>query len=200
MKRCTIGIAGYMGSGKTTCSRALAAEPDVFVVDGDVEARGIMLWNASLQHRLTQSFGEGIVENGTIDFGKLGALVFSDLRELRKLNAIVHPLLLDRLRKTIFERENGIIVVDAAVLPLWNIEDWLDLRIWIDASSETRFARLLHKNSALSAEDIRARMRQQEALFPPPDTENWIYVANERDAGTLCDAVRSHVRKYVGGS
>ncbi|MBN1575748.1 MAG: dephospho-CoA kinase [Chitinispirillaceae bacterium] len=194
-----IGIAGYMGSGKTTCCRLLAGTGAFRIIDGDNEAKAIMNRTPAVQEKLAAAFGSNIVENNTISFKKLGEVVFSDSEKLHRLNTIVHPLLLERLHKTIFKRRRGTVVIDAALLPLWNIDEWFDRRIWIDASSATRYGRLVHKMPAFSEEEIRRRMQMQETLFSAPPAASWNYINNEGGIHRLTASVWSCIHGFRNG-
>ena len=114
------------------------------------------------------------------------------------MNAIVHPLLLERLHYTIFKKRTGVIVIDAALLPLWNIDEWFDLRIWVDASFTTRLGRLLRKTPALDEEEIGRRMRMQETLLNAPSIPSWKYVLNEAEPEHMHACVRSWIQALSG--
>ncbi|MBN1309396.1 MAG: dephospho-CoA kinase [Chitinispirillaceae bacterium] len=191
-----IGIAGYMGSGKTTCCRLLAGAGEFRIIDGDKKAKAIMNRTPALREKIAAAFGSGVVENNLISFSNLGEVVFSDSEKLRRLNTLVHPLLLERLHKTIFKKRAGVVVIDAALLPLWNIDEWFDLRLWIDASFGVRFGRLVRKLPALSEEKIIRRMRVQEMLFGAPTSASWIHIVNEGD----CDHLMAAVWACIHGS
>ncbi len=192
----SIGIAGYMGSGKTTCCQMLAGAGGYRIIDGDREAKNEMIQNAEVQRQLVAHFGQDVLENNVLSFKKLGIIVFSDIEKLRTLNTIVHPLLLDRLHKTIFQGGGTVMVVDAALLPLWDIEEWFDLRLWIHASFSTRLERMLGKGLSLSEEEIRRRMGMQEILFKPPAVRSWSYIMNEGDSALLKTTVTSCIRNF----
>ena len=192
-----IGIAGYMGSGKTTCCRFLAGRERYHTVNGDLEAKELMNRSAAVRERLVADFGKEVVRNGTISFQKLGAIVFGDIEKLRRLNAIIHPLLLERLRKTIFMREGGIVVIDAALLPLWEIDHWFAVRFWIDASFATRLTRLRHSLPETHEEAIRSRMLMQESLLAPPPADRWLSIPNEKEAEEMNAAVFSRIHALI---
>jgi dephospho-CoA kinase len=95
------------------------------------------------------------------------------------LNSIVHPVLLEKLHALIFSGQERAVALDAALIPLWNIDDWFDLRIWVDASVETRIDRLKKKGIFDNIDRIRERMTMQEMLFSPPSDNTWIYMKND---------------------
>jgi dephospho-CoA kinase len=180
-----IGIAGYMGSGKSTFCAILGEMGGYKVINGDAEAKKIMMGHLQIQERLISTFGSEIIENRALSFSKLGTIVFNSMEKLLQLNTIVHPILLDSLRNMIFNSLENSIVVDAALLPIWNIDDWFDERIWINASSAIRLERILAKGILTDKETIRQRIQMQETLFAAPSRRSWKYIANEGTITTL---------------
>lgn len=193
MKYRRIGIAGYMGAGKTTCSRYLAEKFRFRCIDADIEAKRIMMGHTALHRELAESFGEKVIAEGTISFAVLGRIVFDDIQRLRQFNSIVHPLLLEQLQETIFnDKENSVpLLVDAALLPLWNVDDWFDLRIWVDVSFDERLKRQMRKGLDISRDDMEKRMRLQERLFDVPSPAQWKYVSNENGLTVMHQTVGS---------
>jgi dephospho-CoA kinase len=193
MKYMRIGIAGYMGAGKTTCSRYLAERYQMHLIDADNEAKRIMAQNVPLHRELAESFGEGVIDNGTISFTVLGGIVFGDIMQLRRFNSIVHPLLLERLQETIFSREEAgrPLLIDAALLPLWKVDDWFDFRIWVDAPFDVRFERQMRKGLGINRNEVEKRMRLQETLFDAPSPDSWKYVTNQNGFDLLYRSLKS---------
>ena len=185
-----IGIAGYMGAGKSTCARFLA-DAGYPVFDGDREAKLVMACNQSIVEKIQDAFGDEIVASDGIDFRSLGNMVFNDGSELLRLNAIVHPVLKERLRDVIFNRTTSpVLVVDAALLPFWKIDDWFDLRIWVHAPDHVRLERLAVKKPDLEENTLVNRMKGQEILFSPPSRKEWNYIENSGDTSVLAASLK----------
>ncbi len=198
MNSITIGIAGYMGGGKTTCCRMLADSGGFQIIDGDRSAKELMINTEPIKEELVAAFGESVISDNNISFENLGSIVFGDMEKLRRLNEIVHPRLLERLRQTIFSKErSGVVVVDAALLPLWNIDEWFNIRIWIDASFEARLKRMTRKMTKLSKEDIIRRMRIQESVLKAPSPSSWKYIINEEEPERMKESVISYISELM---
>lgn len=173
-----IGIAGYMGSGKTTCSR-LFANTGARVINADNEAK-LMESEPEVLQKLVREFGESILNHGKLSFSSLGSIVFSSFELLQRLNSVVHPPLLKRLQKLMLsDPDETIVVVDAALIPLWNIDDWFDLRIWVDAPRQVRLQRISARVPDIKKEQLQYRMSMQEKLFSPPSQSTWKYISND---------------------
>lgn len=89
MKR--IGLTGNIGSGKTTVCKVFEML-DIPVYDADKEARKF-LNRADVVAKLRKLFGGEILDaEGKPDRKALAGLVFQNPGELKKLNALIHPL------------------------------------------------------------------------------------------------------------
>lgn len=86
-----IGITGPIGCGKSTVAGWLA-ELGAVVIDADRVARQVTEPGTPALYRIISTFSEDLIrEDGTLDRGALGAIVFSDPAALAALEAIVHP-------------------------------------------------------------------------------------------------------------
>jgi dephospho-CoA kinase len=174
-----------MGAGKSTVARLLA--PAV-IIDADREAKALMTTDRSIRQELVEAFGGSIIEKDNVSFGTLGQIVFGSREKLLRLNAIVHPPLVRRLRRMLLQehdRENCIL--DAALLPLWNIESLFDTCIWVHAPFETRLERLQRTRTDLSEQTLRDRMRMQEESLPVPHGPAWRNILNEGSVEELAE-------------
>jgi dephospho-CoA kinase len=185
-----IGIAGFMGSGKSTCARLLANET-FEVVDADAVAKTLMVSDQTLQVRLADTFGGSVIEHDAISFRELGRIAFGSLSDLVKLNAIVHPALVRRLHDLVSGSDGAHCILDAALIPLWGIEQWFDMCLWIDASFDTRLQRLKAKYRDQDASTLRNRMRLQEEVVHIPQRLPWIRLENEGSVEDLAAVVAS---------
>ncbi|MBM3313266.1 dephospho-CoA kinase, partial [candidate division WOR-3 bacterium] len=97
-ERLLVGIGGNMGAGKSTVATELKRY-GAKVIDADEMGWSILAKGTEEYDRLVKAFGSGILtKNGNIDRRALGKLAFANQASLTKLNAIVHPVLLERVR------------------------------------------------------------------------------------------------------
>ena len=94
-----IGLTGNIGCGKSTVAGWLR-DLGVAVIDLDAVARQIRNNDAEARRRIELRFG-------TIEAGRLAAVVFSDPEALRDLEAILHPLVRNETRARLAELEAG---------------------------------------------------------------------------------------------
>jgi dephospho-CoA kinase len=182
-----IGIAGYMGSGKSSCAAACAEITGIRIIDADAEAKLLMEKDTRIRDEISRVFGPKIANSATVNFAALGAAVFASVDEIRKLNGIVHPPLVRRLRELVFSLP-GPSILDAALIPLWRIDNWFDSCLWVCAPSKTRFGRIESK-TGMPLEQIKQRMLVQESLFSEPSGSPWTPLINEGSVEELKDSV-----------
>jgi dephospho-CoA kinase len=158
-----IGLTGGIGSGKSTVSQFLA-ELGAVVLDADKIGHELYQPDTATWRELVKTFGSGILAaDNTIDRKKLGAIVFGNAAELKKLNAIIHPQITKLLKKRIADyRRKGakLIVLDAPVLFEANAKSLVE-EVWVVVSDETNVITRAAARSGLKEEQIKARIRSQ---------------------------------------
>ena len=140
-----IGITGGVGSGKSEVLKFLEQEYGAVVCQMDEVAKQIQKKGTRAFSRIVQEFGEQIVgADGELDRMKLGSCVFADEKKLQRLNDIVHPEVLEWVRKDILKKKEeccSYYIVEAALLP--EVGKELCDELWyIYTSEENRRARL----------------------------------------------------------
>lgn len=89
-----VAVIGGIGSGKSEVLR-IAKEMGANTLGAD-EVNAQLLENDGYIREVESAF-EGVVANGRIDRKKLADIVFSDPDALKKLNALAHPRILERI-------------------------------------------------------------------------------------------------------
>ncbi len=116
-----LGITGGVGSGKSEVLRWLKEAYGAYVCQMDETAKELQEKGTDCFRRIVTHFGEGIISgDGALDRAELGRIVFSDERQLRALNEIVHPEVVRRVKEDIRRRERegvDLYVIEAALLP-----------------------------------------------------------------------------------
>jgi dephospho-CoA kinase len=160
-----IGLTGGIGSGKSTVA-AILAELGAVVIDADKIGHEIYLPGTEGFRRVEAEFGADVVAaDGTIDRRRLGTRVFAEPAALARLNALVHPLIGDEIRRRI---QAALAAGDAAARPIvieaaimleagWRFFD----RIWVVVvSREVAIARVT-ASRGLSRVDVEQRIDAQ---------------------------------------
>lgn len=162
-----IGVTGGIGCGKSKTIRTALKMSHGLHINTDDIAKELMQKGNVAYCLVAQYFGECILnEDGSIDNKKLAAIVFSDKKELEKLNSLVHPCVVERVRELIEnERKDDsydYVFLESALLfdtDLWKMCD----ETWnISARYEVRIQRLV-KFRHYSAEEAEAFIRNQKS-------------------------------------
>ncbi|MFI6812877.1 dephospho-CoA kinase [Nonomuraea sp. NPDC050328] len=156
-----VGLTGGIGSGKSEVARRLG-ERGAVIIDADKIAREVVEPGTEGLARVVAAFGEEILrEDGSLNREKLGAIVFADSEKLATLNGIVHPLVGERVAVLQGQAAEGAVVVyDVPLLVENKLAPLYDVVIVVDASDETRIARLREYRQMPEA-DAKARIAAQ---------------------------------------
>ena len=151
------GITGGSGVGKSYVTR-LFMDYNAYIIDADKVGHQVL---ADKTKEVVAVFGESILsaqDNTVIDRKKLGALVFSDKKNLKHLNKIVHPYIVQEIFARVLDNKKyyDIIVIDAALLFDLKINIICDLTILVHADEEIKIKRIMERDKI---EEIRARDR-----------------------------------------
>lgn len=163
-----IGLTGGIGSGKSTVADILQQQ-GATVVSADLTGHEVYQPGRPAWQEIVDAFGREVVApDGTIDRKKLGAIVFSDPKELKRLNAITHPRMKGMMREKLQAlRQQGVpvAVLEAALLLDAGWDDLAD-EIWVTVAPEQVAARRTSERSGISEaqalERIRAQMSNEE--------------------------------------
>ncbi len=158
-----IGLTGGPGTGKSTVA-AMLARRGAAVIEADrlghqAYAPGTEGWQA-----VVEAFGPEILgPDNTVDRARLGALVFADPGKLRRLNAIVHPIIRRLITEQLEKYRNAgarVVVVEAALLFEAGWDDLVD-EVWVtQAPPEVAIARYVER-TGLPEDEVRRRMAAQ---------------------------------------
>ncbi|MBI2655076.1 dephospho-CoA kinase [Candidatus Woesearchaeota archaeon] len=165
-----IGITGSIGSGKTAAAK-IFSKYHYIRIDADEVGHSLMKENKELKNKLIKNFGNKILgKNGNIDRKKLGGIIFNDKNKLKKLNSIMHPLIINEIKNKIKNIQtkcglNAKIIIDAPLLIETNLKDYVDKIIVIKSDKKNIIKRLNKKFPKKIIERIlKAQMPLEEKL------------------------------------
>lgn len=157
-----IGITGKACAGKNAYASVFTSF-GFPVIDVDVLGHDVL---RESEAELIKTFGSDIVTDCSIDRKKLGSLVFSDPRQLRILEGITHPRMVDackRLIKEAQEQGKGAIILNAALLGRMGLDVLCDHIVFIKAPFLVRFLRAKNRER-LSWKRFLSRDRAQKDI------------------------------------
>lgn len=186
-----IGLTGGIGSGKSEAAGVLERLGAV-IVNADLAGHEAYRSGREAWHAIVQAFGDSVVgPGGEIDRKVLGAIVFGDPAQLRRLNEIVWPeirrILQARIEAEKLAGRANAVIVEAAVLLEAGWDDLVD-EVWVVDASDALVSRRLQAKG-FPPDQARARMRAQhssEARRARAD----VVIRNDGDLSALEAAVR----------
>lgn len=178
-----IGIAGGIGSGKSTVSRILRLN-EYFVFDCDYEAKQIMEKNVSVRNKLLTIIGKKAYNfDGSLNRAYISEQIFRDNDKLQRVNDVVHQEVKKEFIKQIKEK-NGKVFIESAILFSSGICDFCQ-EIWIvDSPLNLRIKRIKDR-SKLSDSEIFSRIKLQERELNNKTMKNCITLLNFDDLSLL---------------
>ncbi|KAB2370756.1 dephospho-CoA kinase [Actinomadura montaniterrae] len=156
-----VGLTGGIGSGKSEVSARLD-ERGAVVIDADKIAREVVEPGTPGLAAVVAEFGADVLlPSGALDREKVGRIVFADPERLAALNAIVHPLVGERMQELMDAAPaDAIVVYDVPLLAENGLAGMYDAVVVVDAPEETQLDRLTSRRG-MTEEDARARMANQ---------------------------------------
>ncbi|ALF11781.1 dephospho-CoA kinase [Parageobacillus thermoglucosidasius] len=162
----TIGLTGGIASGKSTVTKMIR-ELGIPVIDADQIARDVVKMGEEAYNQIIQAFGQEILqEDGEIDRAKLGAIVFHNEQERKKLNAIVHPAVRRRMlaeKEAYVQKGAKTVVLDIPLLFESELTHLVDKTIVVYVDDDVQLERLMKRNG-FSKEEALARIQAQMPL------------------------------------
>jgi dephospho-CoA kinase len=162
----TIGLTGGIASGKSTVSTMLR-ELSFPIVDADVIAREVVEKGEQAYLGIVDTFGEEVLlQNGTIDRTKLGAIVFNNEEMRKKLNSIVHPAVRKRMieqKEHYIETGSRAVILDIPLLFESKLTYMVEKTLLVFVDSDIQLQRLMTRNQ-FSVEEAISRIQSQMPL------------------------------------
>ena len=160
-----IGLTGGIGAGKTQILNYLNDKYGASICQADEVAKKLQKKGAPVYDEIVAHFGEEILdEKGEINRSKLADIVFTDEKELKILNGIVHPAVKEEIRRKIAAEERkctSLFLIEAALLIEDNYEEICDEFWYVYTKPEIRRQRMKETRN-YSDEKVDSVMRNQQ--------------------------------------
>jgi dephospho-CoA kinase len=195
-----VGLTGGIASGKSTVSRQLA-ELGGQVIDADLLAREVVAPGEPAWRAIVEAFGrEALRPDQTLDRQRLGARVFADPAERRRLEGITHPAIRARrqarLSALAAEGFDGLVIQDTPLLFEVGAEADVDRIVVVYATVEAQLARLVARDGLDRAEAER-RLGSQMPLLDKVRRAHYV-VDNGGSLAETAAQVRAVYRGLLG--
>ncbi len=162
-----IGLTGNISTGKSVV-RKMLEHLGAYGIDADGLSHRATAKGAPGYQATIDAFGKWVLApDGEIDRSKLGKLAFTDPEAMARLEAIIHPLVLQAIDLMVKRATQRVIVIEAIKLLESDLRDACDA-IWaVNVPEDIQIKRLVEKRG-LSAEEAAQRVKfqssQQEKL------------------------------------
>jgi dephospho-CoA kinase len=156
-----VGLTGSIGMGKSTAARMLR-QMGVPVYDADANVHAVQAPGGAALPAIEAAF-PGVVKDGMLDRQALGARVFDNKKALRRLEAIVHPLVGQRQRaflKRAAMRRVPLVVLDIPLLFEGLGERRVDATLVVSAPAFLQRRRVMAR-PGMTTERFEGILRQQ---------------------------------------
>jgi dephospho-CoA kinase len=159
-----IGLTGGIATGKSTVARLLT-ERGAILIDLDRIAREVVEPGQPSLLRIAERFGQAILlEDGSLDRKKLGAVVFAEPAERKALEAIIHPAIRSVMKERMEYHEGNspdkLVVVDVPLLYESGLESYFQQIMVVYIPREEQLLRLLERDK-LTDEEAQNRLQSQ---------------------------------------
>lgn len=162
IKTILVGITGGIGTGKTTVSNYIEKK-GYYVINADEIAKELIQKDETIKEKIISTFGINSYIDNKYNTQYISNLVFNNIKELEKLNKIVHPLVIKNIIQLIdiaIRNNEKIIFIDIALLFELNLEEGFDYILTITAEKNIRIERII-KRSNLTVDNIEKRINSQ---------------------------------------
>ncbi len=158
-----VGLTGGVGSGKSLVASTLQERCGALLLITDQMGHLAMEPGSQGYQQIINRFGDTVLGiRGEINRGVLAEKIFQDDVAREDLNEIIHPIVLAQIEQVITEhkREEGMIVLESALLFEAHCEQYCDEIWYVRVALESRIKRLA-ESRGYTEEKTHAIMEQQ---------------------------------------
>ncbi len=172
----TIGLTGGISSGKSTIT-SWFLEKGIIVLDADQIVRQLQKPGSQLLYDLAHEFGPSVIlENGELARDVLGSIIFHDEAAKQKLNAMIHPLVKQKLVEGMEQakaRGEQLVVLDVPLLFESGFESLVDRTLVVYVPREIQVKRLM-KRDQIDESYALAKINSQMSLEKKRDLADYV--------------------------
>jgi dephospho-coA kinase len=195
-----IGLTGGIGTGKSTVSRKLR-ERGYPVIDLDVISREVIEYPEVI-NELIRNFGIEILESQnnisgkkSISRNKLRQTVFKEEKKVSVLNSIMHPPIVEEMRRQVenLKKNYKTVFVEVQLLFEAKLEKEFDLTVLVYADKKTQLERVL-KRDGRKEEEVQQIINAQMDMTEKRRLSNYI-IENNGDSEMLDLEIEKFIKK-----
>ncbi|MGR5444510.1 dephospho-CoA kinase [Vibrio jasicida] len=191
-----IGLTGGIASGKTTVANLFKQQFKIDVVDADIVAREVVEPGSTGLNAIIEHFGIDIVrEDQNLDRAKLREQIFSNPDEKAWLNALLHPMIREKMIEDLEQVESDYALLVVPLLIENKLDSLCDRVLVVDVEPETQIARTVKRDN-VSEDQARAILASQATQAQRLAIANDVVRNNPNDPDLLLQITDLH-EKYL---
>lgn len=194
--RPVIGLTGGIAAGKSTVA-ALFEALGCVVTHSDEDGRAA-LRDPAIRDELVRWWGrQALDDDGMIDRRAIAHIVFADVAERRRLEALTHPWIEARRHEqwAAAPDDAPAFVIDAPLLMEVGLDEQCDAVVFVDADDACRLERV-REHRGWSEAELRAREESQMPLDAKRSAADYVIV-NHGDREQLARRVRQILNEII---
>jgi dephospho-CoA kinase len=163
MKPFLLGITGGIGSGKSSVSRLLASFCRSPLIDVDECCRHLLEVGQPGWQSLRERFsGQFLLENGRVDRAGLRERLFADPVLRRQVDALLHPLARQAMRREAMRHDEALVLVEIPLLYEAGWQDEVDAVLAVYARPGVQCCRVMRRDGVSRRSAMRAMAAQMD--------------------------------------
>ena len=191
-----IGLTGGIASGKTTVANLFKQQFKIDVVDADIVAREVVEPGSTGLNAIIEHFGIDIVrEDQSLDRAKLREQIFSNPDEKAWLNALLHPMIREKMIEDLEQVESEYALLVVPLLIENKLDSLCDRVLVVDVEPETQITRTVKRDN-VSEDQARAILASQATQAQRLAIANDVVRNNPNDPDLLLQITDLH-EKYL---
>jgi dephospho-CoA kinase len=156
-----IGLTGGIASGKTTVADLFQEHFNIDIIDADIVAREVVAVGSDGLRQITEHFGEAILlEDGTLNRAKLREQIFSNPEDKAWLNALLHPMIRNKIEEGLTNIRSPYGLLVAPLLIENQMQGMADRVLIVDVPTEVQIQRTMNRDN-VSEEQVKAILKSQ---------------------------------------
>ena len=187
-----LALTGSIACGKSIVAEMLS-ELGAVVVDSDKVSRDAVSKGNDILEKIKEAFGKFVLNpDGSLNRTVMGEIVFNSPNKMKLLNSIIHPAIIDELKKEIKKNEKAgtkILIIEVPLLYEVGFKGLAEKVIVVHSDEDKQIKRLMERNN-LSYNEAVIRIKSQIPSAKKAEMADYV-VNNNSDA----DALKAEVGK-----
>jgi len=156
-----LGITGGFCAGKTTVAKFFESE-GARAINADRLVHEIYEKNEVVKKAVLENFGREVFSKNKIKKSALAKKAFKNKKSLKKLCAIVHPVVINKIKAVCKKSRAGLLVVDAPLLLEADLGKCMDYILVVRADKKKQLLRC--RKRGFTKKDFLLRASYQKSL------------------------------------